>query len=153
MGEKLSGRVEDYLKSVYELVERKGYARIKDIARDLSVKPSSVVEMMRKLQNSGFIKYEKYGGITLTLRGREITLELEKRHDTFEKFLEIILVPKDIAAKDAHILEHQLEPKTIQQFARFVEFVNQSKSGEHLKSAAKLMQDFRQFCSKAALQP
>ena len=141
MSEKLSRRVEDYLRVVYEVVERKGYARIKDIAAELSVKPSSVVEMMRKLQNSGFVKYEKYEGITLTPQGREITQELEKRHDTFEKFLEIILVPKDIAVKDAHILEHQLEPKTIQQFARFVEFFTRDKSDKH-------MQEFREFCRK-----
>lgn len=150
MVEKLSGRVEDYLQSVYEVVSRKGYARIKDIAQNLSVKPSSVVEMMRKLQNSGFVKYEKYGGVTLTPRGRKITVELAKRHATFKKFLEIILVPKDIAAKDAHILEHQLEPETIGQFTRFVEFVEQSKSGGHLESVEKLMTAFRDFCRKAA---
>ncbi len=150
MNEKLSGRLEDYLRAVYEVVERKGYARIKDVAKELAVKPSSVVEMMRKLQSNGFIMYEKYGGITLTPRGKEITLEVKRRHDTFERFLEIILIPEDIAAKDAHILEHQLDPKTIQQFTRFVEFITQNQSGEYKESVAKLMKDFKSFCGKSA---
>jgi len=39
----ISGRVEDYLRTVYEIIEEKGYARIKDIARGLDVKPSTAV--------------------------------------------------------------------------------------------------------------
>ena len=42
-------RVEDYLRIVYEIVEAKGYARIRDICKALGVKPSTVVEIMRKL--------------------------------------------------------------------------------------------------------
>ena len=146
MDEKLSVRVEDYLRSIYEVIERKGYARIKDISKEMSLKPSTVVGMMRKLQQYGFITYQKYGEIRLTPRGREVTIELKKRRDTFEKFLEIILVPKEIAAKDAHILEHQLEPQTIQQFKRFVAFITQITSDEHLKSIETLMRDFRKYC-------
>lgn len=68
MREIISGRVEDYLKAVYAVIEQKGYARIKDISRELGVKPSSVVEMMmRKLHSRGFVVYEKYGGITRAL--------------------------------------------------------------------------------------
>jgi DtxR family Mn-dependent transcriptional regulator len=34
-------------------------------------------------------------------------------------------VPKDLALKDAHILEHELHPETILQFSRFVDFVTE----------------------------
>jgi len=57
MNESVSGRVEDYLRAVYEIIEQKGYARIKDISRELGVRPSSVVEMMRKLHDRGFVIY------------------------------------------------------------------------------------------------
>ena len=152
MDGKLSVRVEDYLRSIYEVIERKGYARIKDISKEMSLKPSSVVGMMRKLRQCGFIIYEKYGEIRLTPRGNEVTIELKKRRDTFEKFLEIILVPKEIAEKDAHILEHQLEPKTIQQFSRFVGFITQTTSDEHLKSIDTLMREFRKYCKNDEFQ-
>jgi len=148
MDGKLSVRVEDYLRAIYEVIEHKGYARIKDISKEMSLKPSTVVGMMKKLRKGGFVNYEKYGEITLTPRGKEVTIELKERRDTFEKFLEIILVPKEIAAKDAHILEHQLEPQTIKQFRRFVEFITQKTSDERLESIDALMREFRNYCRK-----
>ena len=62
MGNNLSRRAEDYLRGVYAIVERKGYARIKDIAEELDVQPSTTSEMMRKLDKEGLLVYEKYGG-------------------------------------------------------------------------------------------
>lgn len=144
----VSGRVEDYLRTVYEIIEEKGYARIKDIARELNVKPSTAVEMMRKLHGRGFVVYEKYGGITLTPRGKEIAEVVKKRRDTFRKFLEIILVPKDIAAKDSHVLEHQLDPKTILQFTRFVEFITKATTTERPKFIGRWIEQFEKYCKK-----
>jgi len=70
----ITRRVEDYLRIVYETVQAKGYARIRDISKALGVKLSTVVEMMRKLHDEGLVIYEKYGGITLTPRGKGKTL-------------------------------------------------------------------------------
>ncbi|MCW8802070.1 MAG: metal-dependent transcriptional regulator [Candidatus Bathyarchaeota archaeon] len=149
MNEKFSSRVEDYLRSIYDVTESKGYARIKDVSREMDLKPSTVVGMMGKLKQLGLVNYEKYGEIKLTSRGKQITAELKNRRETFEKFLEIILVPKKIAAKDAHILEHQLDSQTIQQFSRFVEFITQKKSDEHMRSVDNLMSEFRTYCGKS----
>ena len=146
MKEALSGRSEDYLRGLYEIVERKGYARIKDVARELGVQPSSAVEMMKKLDHKGFVVYEKYGGVTLTSDGKDIARAVRERHETFKKFLEIILVPKDIASKDAHVLEHRLDPKTILQFTRFVDFITSSPN--HPKFVGRWVEQFRRYCEK-----
>lgn len=148
MNKKVSGKVEDYLKAVYEVVGKKGYARIKDISKVLGVKPSTVVEMMRKLHEQGLVVYEKYGGVTLTSSGREIAEAVKKRHDTFRRFLEIILVPENIAVKDAHVLEHQLDPKTILQFTRFVEFITQAGAAERPKFIKRWIEEFRNYCER-----
>ncbi|MBE0520491.1 metal-dependent transcriptional regulator [Candidatus Bathyarchaeota archaeon] len=148
MHESVSGRVEDYLRTVYEIIEQKGYARIKDISRDLEVRPSTVVEMMRKLHDRGFVVYEKYGSITLTPEGREVAEAVKMRHDTFKKFLEIILVPEDVAAKDAHVLEHRLDSKTILQFTRFVEFITQATAADRPKFMRRWMEQFRKYCEE-----
>jgi len=148
MHESVSGRVEDYLRTAYEIIEQKGYARIKDISRDLGVRPSSVVEMMRKLHDRGFVVYEKYGGITLTLQGRNVAEAVKMRHDTFKKFLEIILVPENVAAKDAHVLEHRLDSKTILQFTRFVEFITRATSADRPKFIGRWMKQFRKYCEE-----
>ena len=146
MKEALSGRSEDYLRGVYEIIEQKGYARIKDVARELSVQPSSAVEMMKKLDQKGLVMYEKYGGITLTPEGEEIARAVRGRHETFKKFLEIILVPKDITSKDAHVLEHRLDPKTILQLTRFVEFI--TSAPKHPRFVGRWMEQFRSYCEK-----
>jgi DtxR family Mn-dependent transcriptional regulator len=148
MHESVSGRVEDYLRAVYEIIETKGYARIKDISRELGVRPSSVVEMMRKLHDRGFVIYEKYGGITLTSQGRNVAEAVKMRHGTFKKFLEIILVPEDVAAKDAHVLEHRLDSKTILQFTRFVEFITRATSADRPKFMGRWMEQFRKYCEE-----
>lgn len=146
MKEALTGRTEDYLRGIHEIIERKGYARIKDIVKELDVRPSTVVEMMKKLDQMGLVAYEKYGSITLTPQGKEIAKAVRERHETFKNFLEIILVPKDVALKDAHVLEHRLDPKTILQFARFVEFI--TSAPKHPKFVGKWMEQFRRYCEK-----
>jgi len=143
-----SRKVEDYLRIIYEIVEAKGYARIRDISGALGVKPSTVVEMMKKLHEQGFVVYEKYGGVTLTSRGKEIAGVVKRRHDTFKKFLEILLVPEDAAIKDAHILEHQLDPRTILQFTRFVEFITQAMETDHPVFIKRWIEEFRKYCER-----
>jgi len=146
MKEALSRRSEDYLRGLYEIIERKGYARIKDIARELGVQPSSAVEMMRKLDGKGLVVYEKHGAVTLTPEGEELARAVRERHETFKKFLEIILVPEDIALKDAHVLEHRLDPKTILQLTRFVEFITSAPT--HPRFVRRWMEQFRSYCEK-----
>jgi len=144
----VSRKVEDYLRTVYEIVEAKGYARVRDISKALGVKPSTVVEMMRKLHEQGLVIYEKYGGITLTSHGKVMAETVKRRHDTFKRFLEIILVPDDVAARDAHILEHQLDPKTILQFTRFVEFITQAAETDRPKFIKRWIEEFREYCER-----
>jgi DtxR family Mn-dependent transcriptional regulator len=144
MKDPLSRRSEDYLRGLHEIVERKGYARIKDVAKEVGVQPSSAVEMMKKLDRKELIRYEKYGGITLTPEGEKIGQAIRERHETFKKFLEIILVPEDIALRDAHVLEHRLDPKTILQFARFVEFI--TGTPKHPRFVRRWMEQFRKYC-------
>lgn len=139
-----SSRAEDYLRVIYEIVGRKGFARIKDIAKELEVKPPTVVEMMKKLATRRFVAYEKYGGVTLTSRGREVAKLIERRHETFRKFLEILLVPEDIALKDAHILEHALDTETVMQFSRFVDFI--TRYSERPMFINRLLTEFKRYC-------
>ncbi|MEA1993030.1 MAG: transcriptional regulator MntR [Euryarchaeota archaeon] len=142
----LSRKIEDYLETIYNIIEEKGYARVKDIATALKVSPPSVTEMMGKLSDRGFIIYEKYSGITLTEKGRKIAKGVKKRHDIFESFLEIILVPKRIASEDACTMEHHLDPKTIEQFSKFVEFV------KNAPAPPKWLKHYQTYCETGEIQ-
>ncbi|MGC9443511.1 MAG: metal-dependent transcriptional regulator [Candidatus Methanospirareceae archaeon] len=119
----LSRKAEDYLEAILNVTEQKGYARVKDVATALQVRPPSVVEMLRKLDGQGFVVYQKYEGVRLTSRGNEIARVVKNRHETIRSFLELLNVPTKIADKDACVIEHDLEPKTIEQLKKFVQFV------------------------------
>ncbi len=142
MPKELSRHHEDYLEAIYNIVEEKGYAQVKDIATALKISPPSVTEMMGRLKDQGLIFYKKYSGITLTKEGEKIAKSVKNRHETFEKFLEIILIPKEIASKDACIMEHHLTPRTIEQFSKFVKFV------EDRPAAQQWLQQFQEYCKE-----
>jgi DtxR family Mn-dependent transcriptional regulator len=54
--------------------------------------------------------------------------------------LEIILVPGDVASEDACTMEHHLDPKTVEQFSKFVEFVNNAPV------SPKWLTHFKEYC-------
>ena len=137
----LSRKAEDYLEAILNIAEKKGYTRVKDIASALNIKPSSVVEMLKRLNDMGYVVYRKYDGVTLTPKGSTIGRSVKDRHETIRAFLEIINVPKRIADKDACIIEHELEPETIAQLKHFVRFVKSAPDYpqwlEHFESFCK----------------
>jgi Mn-dependent DtxR family transcriptional regulator len=65
----------------------------------------------------------------LTNEGLQVAESISKNYDIFQKFLEIILVPDETAIKDANILQHKLDEKTIIQFGKFVKFMTLEQMG------------------------
>lgn len=106
-------RMEDYLEITYELVQHKGYATLADVAEYLNVLPPSVTTMMRRLDQSGMLNYEKYRGIQLTEEGVDIAKNIHKRHSLLSGFLKMIGVSEKVANEDAENMEHHLHPQTM----------------------------------------
>ncbi len=117
----LSRRAEDYLEAILNVTLEKGYARTKDVACELDLSPSSVVEMFRKLDRMSLVEYRRYEGVVLSPTGREIAEAVKFRHDTLKEFLMAIHVPEKIANADACYMEHELHPKTIHQIRLLTE--------------------------------
>ena len=142
----LSERQEDYLRGIRELVEEKWPTKIRDISTNLGVSPASATQMMRKLNEKKLVVYKKHGGVSLTPAGRNIAKAISLRHKTFRKFLEILLVPTHVAIKDAHILEHHLDPVTVIQFSRFVDFTTYTDQSPG--SAPRWEEMFKRYCNE-----
>jgi Mn-dependent DtxR family transcriptional regulator len=115
-------RVEDYLEVVYELIQRKGYARSSDIAEQLDVKSGSVTSMLQKLHGMGLIVYERYRGLTLTVNGERLAKSIQQKHLTILKFLRILGIEEKIAKSDAEGIEHHVHKNTINRIERFVDY-------------------------------
>ncbi len=116
-------RTEDYLEALDIIIEKKGYAQVKDVTKFLGVGASSVTEMFQKLGNAGYINYEKYSGVTLTKKGKNIAKKTRKKHDTLKEFLLIIGVDEKVANEDACKIEHIVNQETMNRLTKFVEFV------------------------------
>ncbi len=119
-----TARMEDYLEVIYELVEHKGYATTIDISEYLNVSSPSVTYMIQRLNESGYLNYEKYRGIRLTDKGSLVAKSIRKRHGLLAEFLKIIGVDEDTANKDAEGIEHHLHPKTLEKLKYFIEDIN-----------------------------
>ena len=127
---------EDYLEVIAELVELKGYATTLDISRFMNVSPPSVTKMLQKLDEKGYLEYEKYHGINLTEKGEQIANTIRQKHGLLLDFFEILGVGIDIANQDIEGIEHHLNPKTIRQLRKFITF---------LKSKPKIIDEFCHF--------
>jgi Mn-dependent DtxR family transcriptional regulator len=116
-------RMEDYLEVIYELVQQKGYATTIDISQYLNVSSPSVTKMVKRLDETGYLKYEKYRGICLTQQGIDVAMSIHQRHSLLAEFLKMIGVDKDIANKDAEGIEHHLHPQTLKKLEEFVKTI------------------------------
>lgn len=115
---------EEYVEIIFVLQNRFGSAKTGEISSEMSIRPSSVTEMLQKLQQEGFIQYEPYKGAVLTDTGKKLAQELMKKHKIIADFLEIIGVQRDLAESDACQIEHHVTRKTLQRLGKFVEFIN-----------------------------
>ena len=126
-------RIEDYLEVISELVELKGYANTIDISRYLNVSAPSVTKMLQRLNESGYLEYEKYRGINLTQKGNAIASTVRQKHGTLLEFFKMLGINHEIANQDVEGIEHHLNPQTIKQLRKFVMF---------LKSNPKILENF-----------
>ena len=120
-------RTEQYIETIYEIVKKKGYARVKDVSELLGVGFSAVSEMFNKLSEKGYINYEKHGGVTLTKKGEKLAIQLSKKHKALRDFFIILGIDEEVADEDACEIEHVVRQETMDRLTKFVEFVKSHK--------------------------
>ena len=84
-----SSSIENYLKAIFSLTEGSDQkeASTSAIADYLATKSSSVTDMLQKLNKKGLVNYQKYKGAKLTKKGRDISLNIVRKHRLWEVFL------------------------------------------------------------------
>jgi DtxR family Mn-dependent transcriptional regulator len=144
----LTPSLENYLKAVYEIVEKNKAARVKDVSKLLSIGPSSVSEALRNLADKAYINYEPYGIITLTKKGEKIAQELIKRHNTLCEFLkDVLLVDNEIVKENACKIESGVSEEVLEKFVRFLTFMQTCSCKE-----PKWIKSFKYYAKNGSLQ-
>lgn len=120
----MSPALEDYLETIYLLVQEHGFARVKDIARARDVKAATVSVALRKLADLDLIRYERREYIALTPHGDEAGRRVFTRHRLLARFFEEVLgMPTAAASEQACAMEHSLTDDAMDRLVRFFEFV------------------------------
>ena len=130
-----SQSAEDYLERIHEFIEQKGYALVVDIASSLKVKQASVTSMVQKLAEAGYLQYEKYRGLVLTDKGRDVARKIQNRHITLSRFFSLFGLDAETQRQDIEGIEHHLSPATVEVLADLAQFFE--KHPETLRSFQK----------------
>jgi Mn-dependent DtxR family transcriptional regulator len=117
----LTESMEDYLEMVYRLIEEKGYVRAVDLSEALQFQASSVTKMIQKLDEAGFIRYEKYRNIALTPLGIKYGKFLVWRDSTLKEFLKILNAQSGIE-EQVEGIEHYITPKTMELISTLITY-------------------------------
>lgn len=117
--------MEDYLEAIYNLTQKKRAVRVKDIAKTVGVKMPTVTNMLKSLQERGFVQYERYEYLELTKDGEEVGKEIDRKHHVLRRFLTDILgVDYDMADEEACMMEHAIGQSTLERLVSFVAFLH-----------------------------
>jgi len=123
----LTSAMEDYLEMIYRSSLQDGYLRINKLAELLNVKASSASKMVQKLGELGILKYERYGIIILTEKGKKIGEILLKRHQVLEDFLKNIGIDKNLLV-ETELIEHYVSPSTLKSIEVLNMFFKENES-------------------------
>ncbi len=123
---------ENYLKSIYSLQKDspKGVST-NVLAQYLESKAASVTEMIKKLDEKGFVVYQPYQGVLLNKSGEQVALKVIRKHRLWETFLAKKL---DFSWDEIHDVAEQLEhiksDKLIKELDRFLGFPTHDPHGD-----------------------
>lgn len=121
----LTGALEDYLETIYQLLREQPFARVRDIAQARDVKAGSVSPALKRLADLGLVKYMRREYVTLTDEGEVEARRVYARHRLLTRFFAEVL-QMDPAAADAEAcaMEHNLSDEAMDRLVRFFEYMS-----------------------------
>ncbi|WP_258112274.1 transcriptional regulator MntR [Alicyclobacillus sp. SP_1] len=115
---------EDYIETIWILIQDKGYARVTDIADRLGINNASVSKMIQKLDEDGLLVYERYRGLNLTEEGYSLGLQLSERHRTLEEFLRSMgMTNSHEINKTVEGIEHYFSADALERIENLMSFI------------------------------
>jgi DtxR family Mn-dependent transcriptional regulator len=121
---KLTPNMEDYLEVIYQLCQKDGLARVKDISAHLDVTNPSVVGALKNLKRKKLVQQQRYGYIRLTNSGQKLAAAVQDRHEAVCNFLENILgLDRETASRDACKIEHAVSQETVRRLQAVADYL------------------------------
>ena len=115
---------EMYLETIYLLTSKSSTVRSIDVAEHMGYSKPSVSRAIGLLKKGGYLTVAADGYLSLTAEGIEASKKIFERHTVLSRFLKVIGVDDEIAAKDACKIEHVVSDETIKAIKNFIEKQN-----------------------------
>lgn len=113
---------EDYLETIFKLQLAKGQVRSIDVVTDMHFSKPSVSVAMKKLRESGHVRMDENGLLTLTPQGEAIARRIFERHQILTQMLVALGVDEATATEEACKIEHDISDGTFEKIkAHFIE--------------------------------
>ncbi len=88
----ISSNMEEYLETLYSLTLNGQTASTTEVSERLKIAPASVTEMLKKLDDNGYVKYFPYRGATLTAKGLKDRRKNNSKTRLLERFLQTFCI-------------------------------------------------------------
>ena len=95
MAKEISENIEEYLETLYKFGSKESYVSTTTLSKELGIAPGSVTQMLKKLEDIGYIDYVPYKGANLTDECIKIAQKITRKHRILERFLKDVLKIKD----------------------------------------------------------
>ncbi|MGQ0536558.1 MAG: metal-dependent transcriptional regulator, partial [Methanobacteriota archaeon] len=105
---------------IFELLEEKGYVRLVDVSAHLGVAGPTTTAMVKRLAAEELLVYERYRGVTLTARGRELARFARRRHGVLHEFLRLLGEEDGDAHRIVEGIEHHIGAETLDRIEALV---------------------------------
>ncbi|OEK04419.1 metal-dependent transcriptional regulator [Roseivirga misakiensis] len=123
---------ENYLKAIYHLSEN-GHHRVNTnaLADEMQTTAASVSDMIGKLSKKKVVDYQKYRGVKVSDKGKEVALKVIRKHRLWEVFLvDKLKFHWDEVHEIAEQLEHIKSPLLISRLDEFLGFPKHDPHGD-----------------------
>ena len=137
-----------YLLTIHKLKESKGYARVTDIARELSLTKGSVSTALNNLKKRDLVVEDESKFLSLSAHGHDQVHRILSARTLMYYFLKDVLkVDKDAAHKDSCLVEHLLSSETHECLFKLMKQISKDSSKLKLSSTLDLtsFKDYEDF--------
>ena len=138
-----SSTEENYLKALFNLANPDGEVNISELAQSLKVSMPTANSMVKSLQKSGWVIYEKYKPVTLTKEGKQAAALIIRKHRLTEMFL---VKKMGFGWEEVHEVAEQIEhihaPKFFERMDEMLGFPTKDPHGSPIPDKQGRIQEF-----------
>jgi Mn-dependent DtxR family transcriptional regulator len=124
----LSPSHEHYLRAIWEMRTRHGYARLTDVARELGISHPTLSVGLQPLERRRLITHDARRFLALTPRGERLAREVHHRFRVVRAFLvDVLGVPAADAEREACLIEHDIGAATTERLVDLLKLMEEDR--------------------------